>query len=319
MRARKTRPVSLIKDQRSSFPPAITGYYFLNAIFVGVLMAFAGCNSATWKSNQSDGMAPSDGLHSARQCSSHCLDESMYFGCAALGTDAVPSINLMVLSADDAFRHLEDQARGQGGRIHRTSVSEGLKSLNVKVPCSMILVDLQGHLHVVVQRRGQDDTAHLQILHGRGKGKLIKATEIVERGEFVEAWLIDGQPANIPVAVGAGKVLIEKFVQDLGEVPAGQKRSFHFKIRNEGQTPVLLVKAKSSCACTTVEDVAGVRISRGGTYDLKVQLTAEEAGSQRQWVELDFCCPSKEAIVTRRFTVLLATSTSSASVAKSGR
>ncbi len=189
--------------------------------------------------------------------------------------------------------------------MHRASVREGLTSLNRRIPCSMILVDRRGHLHVVVRRCGPDDAAYVQIVHGDGRGKLIDQKQL-ERGEFVEAWLIDREPGSIPVAVGAGKIVVEEFVQDLGEIPAGKVRSFQFKIRNAGQTPILLVKAQTSCACTTVEDVAGGRISRGGSYDLKVSLTAGKEESQRQWIELDFCSPREEATITRRFTVFCA-------------
>lgn len=267
-----------------------------------IVFSFSGCNPATSKFRRSDQVAGKNESYSASQCSAHCFHESIYFGCAALGTDSVPSTNALLRSADDVFQYLEGQARHLGIRMYRVSVREGIQSLNGRIPCSTILVDRGGHLHTIIRQHGPDHAAYVQVVHGDGNGKLM-AKKQLEGGEFLEAWRIDRGPVGIPIDVGVGTVVVDELVQDLGEIPPGQTKSFNVRIRNSGQAPILLTRAKTSCACTTVEDVAGVRISRGSTYNLTVSLTATEAESQRQQIELDFCSPRDEAIVTRHFTV----------------
>lgn len=61
---------------------------------------------------------------------------------------------------------------------------------------------------------------------------------------------------------------------DFGEVAPGSEHPATFTLANKGAVPISIISATPSCACTTINDLAGKVIDPGGILDLDAALVA---------------------------------------------
>jgi len=77
------------------------------------------------------------------------------------------------------------------------------------------------------------------------------------------------------------RVVIEPFAFDFKEVRQGQKLAHTFRLKNEGDVPVAIVKTQVSCSCTTIEGIDGRVIAAHQAVDVPVTLrTGSDDGPQ---------------------------------------
>src|SRR5262249_3084559 len=86
------------------------------------------------------------------------------------------------------------------------------------------------------------------------------------------AGAIDSMFSGKPVVVDANgpKAVADSESYDFGRMERDSFKSHTFTIRNEGHSPLLLVKGDSTCRCTTFE-VGKTNLAPGESTDVKIE------------------------------------------------
>ena len=263
------------------------GFRLVASVIVLVNL-FGGCGPSNGGlSNGTAGMAQSGHSLFSRNskpaaCPNHCFAESVYFGRGAVGIDPNDQSQWQI---DDCLGPVLEHLRAEGavvqGKALVIPVLELLDELATLPACSGILVHSSGHLYVVIGVVEIDGQAQVQLVHGNEPAVLASKREILDGG-FREAWRLERGPQRISIAVGSAKLEIDAIVQSLGEVHHEEPSETAFLLHNAGNVPLLLVRAESSCSCTTVGGAVGTRLSQGDSYKMTVGLRGNNSPTQRQ-------------------------------------
>jgi uncharacterized protein DUF1573/cbb3-type cytochrome c oxidase subunit III len=92
--------------------------------------------------------------------------------------------------------------------------------------------------------------------------------------------------ASARARAGRPVVRLEEVVRDLGDVPSNRRVEARFAVRNDGDAPLDLSVARTSCACVSAEPSAA-RVPPAGEATILVTYDAEgQAGEKRESVSI---------------------------------
>nr|WP_320117160.1 DUF1573 domain-containing protein [uncultured Marinifilum sp.] len=119
--------------------------------------------------------------------------------------------------------------------------------------------------------------------------RLTVSANIVE--DFAQ--LSDTEKAKAP------KIEFEKNIFDFGELTQGEKAEYTFKMKNNGQSDLIIRKTKASCGCTAIAPQAKI-IKAGEETELKVVFNSRgKRGRQNKLITVITNDPAKSAVQLR--------------------
>jgi Protein of unknown function (DUF1573) len=259
--------------------------------FVAFIFAFvsAGCNSSPDPSANVSQRPKSVQLPvgDPARCPEKCFSDGIAFARAALGLDPTEELRKYPTDPEKLLGTLKSEGESVGGAIYSVPLESLLDNLSVGPAQPTLLVDENGHLHLLLGKVDVDGQSFFQTVHGSSPPQLFSKQDILSAG-FSSAWQLSGGNKGVPVGVGKCIIRFDKMFHNFGEIKPNSKLECTFLITNTGAVPVELARPITSCSCTSTLITESTKVEPGATIPFGVSMQSGNTGSFRQLVILKF-------------------------------
>jgi len=115
---------------------------------------------------------------------------------------------------------------------------------------------------------------------------LLVRSDKLESDGFREAWIIQkNHNAPVTINVASGTLLVDKMFHNFGLVPRSHLKT-EFNITNNGKTPLVFQKAKTSCTCTVVNLSNDRILQPGQSFTMVVDVASVDEPSFKQSIKV---------------------------------
>jgi hypothetical protein len=220
------------------------------------------------------------------RCPQRCVSDGIAFTRAALGLDPTEEQAKYPGDPEKLLAGLKADGEPAGGTVELVPLERLVDELSVGPAPPTLLVDVQGHFHLLLGKIDVDGQSFFEIAHGPSVRLL--ATAEMTGTAFASAWQPRGANTGIPVNVGKGSVRLDKVLHNFGEIKPNSNLECTFQITNTGSCPVELARPVTSCKCTSTVLTDSTKLQPGATIPLGVAMRSGDLGCFRQSVFLKF-------------------------------
>ncbi len=223
------------------------------------------------------------------RCPAKCVRTALAIAREQLGLAPEGQTRQRVSTTDAIFTSLEEQGASLGSTITRVPIADVIEKMVEGPAVPVVLVHKTGHLYALFGAIRVNNKLLCQVVHG-GEAVSLLPRETLFEGDFQEAWRFERkQGAGVPVHFGSAVVEIDKLWHNFGEILPDEPVECAFRLKNVGDTTVILGKPVVSCQCTVPNVGAETTLAPGETFDLKVAKKPTGSASLRNSIGLMLC------------------------------
>jgi len=258
------------------------------------MMSITGCGRfgtpISTKSDDSNRSDPTSLESNAHDCRDSCLPKTISAVRAQLGLDPDNLPQKGPKETEEIMRAIQAECKPPGSAVFEVGPVELLDDANNNRPLPGVLMDSNGHLHLLLGAVTVGGSTFYQMVHGTSQVALVPESAFLEQ-RFPKAWRLHNANPGVPIAVGSGVVRASEIDHNFGEIRPNQKVTHTFTLTNVGELALVLAMPSTSCGCTTTSVIGDTVLKPGRSIALAVDVASRNTSSLRQYVYLTLTEP----------------------------